>query len=79
MIDVAIKLAVARNWVAQGGKLPEHEGTQYAESRVDDAFSTVMQWLHSRIPFTRGEARPAEKLYLPLTVGSNNFAYPTTV
>ena len=66
MTDISSKHNVVRHWEAQGGNLVVREGLQYAESRVDDAFSTVIQWLHWRIPFTRGKPRPEEKLYLPI-------------
>ena len=65
MIDNEAKSAVSGHWTNQGGKLAAQEGLQYAESRVDEAFSTIMQWLHWRIPFTRGKPRPNETLYLP--------------
>ena len=38
----------------QGGELRDKVyGRQYATSSVNDAFDTLMQWLHSRIPHTR--------------------------
>ncbi len=85
MIETDVKDVVAQAWINQGGKLPEHEGIQYAESRVDDAFSTILQWLQWRIPFTRGAPRPGAKFYPPnITVNARGravatFAYPTEV
>lgn len=66
MIDTDIEDAVERLKMEHGGKLPtDQDGMQYAKSRVDDAFSTILQWLLSRIPHTRGAPRPNEKLYIP--------------
>ena len=69
---------MTRNMYDQGGNLSITEGVRYADSRVDDAFSTIIQWLHWRIPFTRGEPRPKEKLYLPniTAEGKAVFNYP---
>jgi len=55
MVDSDATRLMESRWTSNGGSLPEHEGMQFAESRVDDAFSTILQWLHWRIPFTRGQ------------------------
>ena len=55
MVDTDASRFLEEQWTKGGGTLPEHEGLQFAESRVDDAFSTILQWLHWRIPFTRGQ------------------------
>jgi hypothetical protein len=65
MIDLEIKESLERNLMKAGGIPHKHPGVEFANSRVDDAFSTIMQWLHWRIPFTRGVPRLEEKLYVP--------------
>jgi hypothetical protein len=47
------------------GVTRHNQGMQYATAPLgmDDAFTTILQWLHSRIPFTRGAPRPDDKLY----------------
>lgn len=65
MVEDQTKNSIQSHWTDNGGKLPEQEGIQFAESQADDAFSTILQWLHWRVPFTRGKDRPDEKLYFP--------------
>lgn len=36
-----------------GGMMPLTPGVQFANTDEDDAFATIVQWLHSRIPDTR--------------------------
>ena len=47
---------VETNRVDNGGRFAAQEGLQYAGTDVDDAFGTLVQWLHARIPLTRGAA-----------------------
>jgi Exostosin family len=66
MAELAIEDQLERHKMDQGGRLREdQEGMQYAKSKVDDAFSTIIQWLHSKIPTTRGKPRVNESLYIP--------------
>lgn len=66
MAELEIEDQVERHKMEQGGKLSEdQDGMQYAKSKVDDAFSTIIQWLHSKIPTTRGLPRANESLYIP--------------
>ncbi|GAX75783.1 hypothetical protein CEUSTIGMA_g3226.t1 [Chlamydomonas eustigma] len=65
MIDLQVKTSIEENVMKAGGIQRNHSGMEFANTRVDDAFSTIMQWLHWRIPFTRGEPRPGEKLFIP--------------
>jgi hypothetical protein len=67
MIDTEVDTILERNALNAGGTLPKHEGIQYAHSSDDDAFSTIIQWLYWRIPYTRGQPRPNETLFLPAT------------
>lgn len=53
MIDEETKKFSDEFRAGQGGVLPKVEGREYTTTRVDDAFSTVMQWLQWRIPATR--------------------------
>ena len=64
MIDDEARNGVDRNVVNfHGGIEPTQRGFEFARSGQDDAFSTLLQWLLWRVPFTRGEPRPGEKLY----------------
>ncbi|EFJ51205.1 acetylglucosaminyltransferase [Volvox carteri f. nagariensis] len=45
---------VNRHREMYGGQLRPNPGVQYATSHVDDAFSTLMQWLYARIPEVHG-------------------------
>ncbi|MEW5312044.1 MAG: hypothetical protein WDW38_003706 [Sanguina aurantia] len=45
---------IERNRLDNGGTLPEQPGSHMAQDPRDDAFSTIVQWLYARIPFTRG-------------------------
>jgi len=65
MLEHDTESIVKTHWSDNGGKLPVQEGSHFAESKTDDAFSTIIQWLHWRISFTRGKDRPNEKLFLP--------------
>ena len=48
-----IRSGLEEDGAQHGGLFQNHPGRQYAVSHVDDAFSTIMQWLHARIPSTR--------------------------
>ncbi|GAX75784.1 hypothetical protein CEUSTIGMA_g3227.t1 [Chlamydomonas eustigma] len=67
MIETEVDTILKRNAINAGGTLPKNEGVEKADSAVDDAFSTIIQWLYWRIPFTRGKHRPNETLFLPAT------------
>ncbi|GLC75556.1 hypothetical protein PLESTF_001656500 [Pleodorina starrii] len=41
------------------GEAPKNPGSEYMVSRQDDAFDTILQWLHSRIPDVRGDSELA--------------------
>ncbi|MEW5298002.1 MAG: hypothetical protein WDW36_001167 [Sanguina aurantia] len=43
-----------RRRIDSGGTLPPQPGADRAQDPRDDAFSTIVQWLYARIPFTRG-------------------------
>jgi len=65
MIENELNGFVDGNKLGNGGSLREHPGTEFALLRDDDAFHTIIQWLHSRIPHTRGKPRTTETLFLP--------------
>jgi hypothetical protein len=40
---------MSRHRQEKDGKLPHVKGMEWAQTADDDAFSTVIQWLHSKI------------------------------
>ncbi|GFR49991.1 hypothetical protein Agub_g12137 [Astrephomene gubernaculifera] len=55
MADADAAAVVSEHRATNGGLLRPNPGAQYAASRVDDAFSTLMQWLYARIPDIQGK------------------------
>lgn len=58
MVTAEVKQLAEYHLLQAGGQFKDTvPGRQFASSATDDAFSTLMQWLYARIPFTR-KAQP---------------------
>lgn len=69
MVRRDTKDRVEKKRLDNGGLLPEQPGSERAQDPEDDAFSTIMQWLYARIPFTRGS--DATRAYAAKAVATN--------
>ncbi|KXZ50759.1 hypothetical protein GPECTOR_15g444 [Gonium pectorale] len=54
MADVDARAVVDAHRATNGGATRPNPGAAFAASRVDDAFSTLMQWLYARMPDVHG-------------------------
>lgn len=66
MIDEKEREIRDKNRIDHGGNVPFNnrvgDGSEYAGVAVDDAFSTIIQWLYTRIPMVEMARREvAEK------------------
>lgn len=50
----AKKVVAAHSEAHHDNAAPTHPGVEYATVAQDDAFNTILQWLHSRIPDVQG-------------------------
>ena len=63
MTQATSKALLEKHRLDNGGFLRSTSGLQYADNAVDDAFSTIVQWLFHRIPHIHGDgARLPEML-----------------